>query len=69
MVRSDRLIVISSIVVLFSPMPLFNYPKEVHITGSTITNVENQSSRDKCTKRVRFDLPKHIILIIHLSYP
>ena len=56
-----HLIVVTSILVLFTPMPFFKDPKDVHITGSTITNVEgNQiiyTGRDKRTKRAPFDLP------------
>jgi len=67
-----RLIIITSIIVLFSPMPFVENPKDVHITGSTITHVEGNQNiypgRDRRTKRATFDLPEHIILMIHLSY-
>ena len=53
-------------------MPFFKNTKDVYITGGTNVNVEgNQNiyvNRDKCTKRTRFDLPRYIILMIHLSY-
>ena len=53
-------------------MPFFNNTKDVHITGD-INNVEGNQNiynigRDKRTKRARFNLPQHIILMVRLSY-